>query len=82
MPFRKGARITFSNESRKDLNLLFFDIDFITTKKADPEALYFHASYNRAKPLPLGEDMTLLEGITGKGRFLGISAGVNVNPAY
>src|SRR5580692_9314894 len=28
MPFKKAARILLSNEGTKDLNLLFFDIDF------------------------------------------------------
>ncbi|HEY1217162.1 MAG TPA: DUF2961 domain-containing protein, partial [Bryobacteraceae bacterium] len=47
MPFRKGARITLTNEAGKDLELLFFDIDFITQASPSADNLYFHACWTR-----------------------------------
>ena len=82
MPFRKGARITLSNEAAKDLELLFFDVDFITLPSLPAEDLYFHACWTRTNGAPAGEDAVLLPKVTGKGRFLGVSVGVNINPAY
>jgi hypothetical protein len=80
MPFRTGAKITLSNTTGKDLALLFYDIDFIKSKRA-AGALYFHALFNRQQN-PVGTDVELLPKITGKGRFLGVSVGVNLNPVY
>jgi hypothetical protein len=48
MPFRKGARITITNESQIDLSILFFDVDYTTSKPSD-NWLYFHACWNRTK---------------------------------
>lgn len=80
MPFRTGARITLTNTTGKDLAMLFYDIDFIKNKPVG-SALYFHASFNH-QPYAVGTDVDLLPKITGKGRFLGVSIGVNLNPAY
>ena len=82
MPFRKGARITLTNEAGKDLELLFFDVDFITRATPSPEDLYFHACWTRTARAPVGEDAVLLPKVVGKGRFLGVSVGINLNPAY
>jgi hypothetical protein len=82
MPFRKGARIILTNESGKDLELLFFDMDLVKLGKAPGTALYFHAAWHRQQSSPIGQDVELLPKVTGKGRFLGVSVGLNVNPAY
>jgi hypothetical protein len=82
MPFRKGARITLTNEAATDLELLFFDIDFITLPALPPDNLYFHACWTRTNHAAVGEDAVLLGKVTGKGRFLGVSVGVNINPEY
>lgn len=81
MPFRNGARITVTNESEKDQLLFFFDLDFIKTTP-DPDALYFHAAWSRQDHRPVPQDIDLLPKITGKGRFLGVSVGLNVDSAY
>jgi hypothetical protein len=85
MPFRKGARITLTNEGKTDLELLFFDIDYTLLSKANAnndDMLYFHAAWNRRiKNIP-GKDFDLLPSINGKGRFLGVNVGVNVDSVY
>jgi len=82
MPFKTGAKVVLTNESKSDLDLLFFDIDYITLNHPQPDMLYFHACWNRAIKSPLGKDFELLPHITGKGRFLGVNVGVNVDAAY
>jgi hypothetical protein len=82
MPFKTAARVTLTNESGKDLNLLFFDIDFLQKNIPDKDALYFHAQWSHYPHNAIGQDIELLPKVTGKGRFLGVSAGVNVNSAY
>ncbi len=82
MPFKKGARITLTNENREDLSMLFFDIDFTILPKPPVNMLYFHARWNRSIHSPLGKDFELLPAIRGKGRFLGVNVGVHVDSAY
>jgi hypothetical protein len=82
MPFKKGARVILTNESQKNLDLLFYDIDFVKLAGVPTDMLYFHAYWNRQKTSALGEDFELLPAIRGKGRFLGVNVGVNTNPAY
>jgi Protein of unknown function (DUF2961) len=82
MPFKKGVRITLTNESSLDLNLLFFDIDFITLPKPPDNMLYFHACWNRSVHSEPGKDFELLPAIKGRGRFLGVNVGVNVDSSY
>lgn len=82
MPFRKSAKVLLINDSKKDLPMLFFDIDFITVHEQPADMLYFHAYWNRKKNADLGKDFELLPRIRGKGRFLGINVGVKTDSAY
>ncbi len=82
MPFKKGAKVVLTNESGANLNLLFFDIDYITLDKAQEDMLYFHACWNRSIHSAPGTDFELLPEVKGRGRFLGVNVGVNVDPAY
>ena len=82
MPFKNGAKVTLTNEGSEDLYLLFFDIDFTTYSRPPNDELYFHACWNRSIHPPLGKDFELLPAVKGKGRFLGVSVGVNVDSSY
>ncbi len=82
MPFKTGAKVVISNESKSDLGSLFFDIDYVQLAQPEADMLYFHACWNRAIQSQPGKDFELLPGVTGKGRFLGVNVGVNVDPAY
>jgi hypothetical protein len=82
MPFKSGARIVLKNESGKDLDLLFFDIDFLAKDRPDSAALYFHACWTRTNHAAVGTDAVLLPEVKGRGRFLGVSVGLNVDSAY
>ena len=80
MPFRKAARILLINEGKEAVKL-FYDVDFIK-EKLSPDALYFHAYWTRQTTAKLGDDFEPLPKVTGKGRFLGMSVGLNTDPAY
>ena len=82
MPFKKGAKIIITNESGKTLNNIFFDVDYNLIKKWNDDYLYFHAYWHRDTATKLAVDFELLPQLTGKGRFLGVSIGINGNPAY
>jgi hypothetical protein len=61
--------------------MLFYDVDFLmTTVPAD--ALYLHAYWTRKWTGNLGDDFEMLPKVNGKGRFLGVSVGLNVDSSY
>ena len=82
MPFRKGARIVVTNETGKDQNLIFFDINYRAMRSVPKNALYFHAWWSRDRATTIGEAFAVLPRIEGRGRFLGTSMTVLTNPAY
>jgi len=81
MPFRKGARIVVTNESAEPLPLIFFDVDYRAVTIPD-DALYFHAWWSRDRATKPGQDFVVLPHVPGRGRFLGLSVGVQTNPVY
>jgi hypothetical protein len=82
MPFRRSARVVLSNDSRKDVSNLFYDVDFETVRKLPKDALYFHCYWNRQVRTKLGEDYQILPRVNGRGRLLGVNVGVISNPDY
>jgi hypothetical protein len=80
MPFKKGAKILLKNEG-KEVTMLFYDVDFLL-EKLSSNALYFHAYWTRQLNGNLGTDFELLPKVTGKGRFLGMSVGLNTDSSY
>jgi hypothetical protein len=69
MPFRKSCRITLENINDKDM-VLYYQIDYALTN-VPKNAAYLHAQFRRRNPLPLKQDFTLLDGVKGKGQFVG-----------
>lgn len=79
MPFRKHIRITMENRGRED-QWLYYMITGVHGAVPE-EALYFHASYRQAHPVEKGHTYTVIDGIAGKGQFVGMTmaAGMNGN---
>lgn len=69
MPFRKHARITFTNERSEDLQLLAYQITYSETEVPD-NAGYLHAQWRRATT-DRDNPYTIVDGIQGKGRYVG-----------
>jgi len=81
MPFKKSAKIVIVNESKKDLKMIFYDINYTLETVAD-DALYFHAFWSRDLATTPGEDFEILPRVEGKGRYVGCNIGVNASYAY
>ena len=81
MPYRKGAKITFTNTANEGVTL-FYDINFTREKKIPKEAMYFHACFRHDPATTLGVDHTVLTEVKGRGRFLGMSVGVIADTTY
>lgn len=70
MPFRKHAKITFTNESDKELRLLTFQITY--AKMELPEDVgYFHAQWRKAVVDPKNPDYLIVDSIKGTGKYVG-----------
>ncbi|MGY5851427.1 glycoside hydrolase family 172 protein [Salegentibacter sp. F14] len=82
MPFKEGARISIVNESEKDLNALFYEVNLVKVDHKEEDVLYFHAYWNRELETVLSDDFEILPRVAGKGRFLGTNIGVLTNPKY
>jgi hypothetical protein len=77
MPFRKRARITISNLSAQDARI-YYQINY-ELAPVDDNAAYFHAQFRRNNPLPYKEVHTILDGVTGRGHYVGTYVGWGVN---
>jgi hypothetical protein len=69
MPFRKHAKITMENLDSRDM-VVYYQIDYTQTE-VPKDAAYFHAQFRRVNPLPFKEVYTILDGVKGKGQYVG-----------
>lgn len=69
MPFRKSCKITMTNIDDKRMTL-YYQIDYILTDVPETAA-YLHAQFRRVNPLPDKEDYTILDGVKGRGQYVG-----------
>jgi hypothetical protein len=77
MPFRKSAKITIENLSSEQVTV-YYQVDYTLTDVPDDVA-YFHAQWRRSNPLPYKEVHTILDGVTGKGHYVGTYLAWQVN---
>ena len=82
MPFKTGARITVTNESDKQLDAIFYDVNMVQKKHEGKDLLYFHAYWSRDLATAPGTAFTILPEVEGKGRFLGTNIGIFTNKKY
>jgi hypothetical protein len=69
MPFRAGCRMTLTNLADTEMTV-YYQINYTLTDVPD-DAAYFHAQFRRVNPLPWKEVYTILEGVKGKGHYVG-----------
>jgi hypothetical protein len=90
MPYRKGARMTVTNEGAQAVGAFYSNIDFIRVPALPADALYFHAQYRQASPCvavkgenpmrnPDGKQNYVLAEARGRGQFMGCTLGVLLN---
>jgi len=70
MPFRKSAKIVITNESKKPLVALYWNIDWIQKESLPPDTAYFCAQYRREFPCKEGKDYLILDA-EGPGHYVG-----------
>ncbi len=79
MPFRKRCRITFENLADDEMTL-YYQVNY-SLGDVDENAGYFHAQFRRINPLPYKDVYTILDGVEGKGRYVGTYMAWGVNNA-
>ncbi len=77
MPFRKRCKITMTNLGA-DKMTLYYQINYTLTDVPD-DAAYFHAQFRRSNPLPYKQVHTILDGVKGRGHYVGTYMAWGVN---
>lgn len=77
MPFRQGAKMTLTNIADEPMTL-YYQITYAETEVPD-DAAYFHAQFRRVNPLPYKGVYTILEGVRGRGHYVGTYMAWGVN---
>lgn len=77
MPFRKKCKITVENINPTESMRLYYQVDYTLTDIGQDEA-YLHAQYRRSRSTS-GSLHTILDGVKGKGHYVGTYMAVGVN---
>ena len=77
MPFREKAKFTIENINTDTLTV-YYQIDYTLTD-VPQTAAYFHAQFRRINPLPYKDVYTIVDGIKGKGHYVGTYMAWQVN---
>jgi hypothetical protein len=77
MPFRKRCRITLENRDAEAM-VLYYQIDYALDDVRD-DAAYFHAQFRRVNPLSYKQVHTIVDGVRGKGHYVGTYLAWGVN---
>lgn len=77
MPFRKSAKLTLENIDDNPITI-YYQIDY-TKGDVPRNAGYFHAEFRRVNPVPYKQVYTILDGVKGKGQYVGTYLSVGVH---
>ncbi|HEX3916181.1 MAG TPA: glycoside hydrolase family 172 protein [Caulobacteraceae bacterium] len=77
MPFRSRARFTLENRSDEAI-YVYYQINYALTD-VPQDVAYFHAQFRRVNPLPYKDVYTVLEGVAGRGQYVGTYMAWGVN---
>lgn len=77
MPFQKGARITIENLDDEQ-QTIYYQINYTLTEVPD-DLGRFHAQFRRSNPLPYKSVHTILDGVRGRGHYVGTYMAWGVN---
>jgi hypothetical protein len=69
MPFKKSCKITMENLGEKRASV-YYQIDYSLEAVAE-DTPYFHAQFRRVNPLPEKDVYTIVDGIKGRGNYVG-----------
>ncbi len=71
MPFNKKAKITIENQHECSIPAFFYQIDYVIFDEPQTDVAYFHAQWRRERLTELGKDYVILDGVKGKGHYVG-----------
>lgn len=77
MPFRRRCRMTFTNLAPEAMRL-FYQINYTLTDVPE-DCAYFHAQFRRVNPVPYKALYTILDGVRGRGHYVGTVMAWGVN---
>jgi hypothetical protein len=77
MPFHKSCRITMENLDDKAM-VLYYQVNYTLTD-IPADAATFHAQFRRENPLKTKGTYTIVDGIKGKGQYVGTYLAVGVH---
>jgi len=69
MPFHQQAHLTIENLGEEEV-ILYYQVDYTLTTVPE-DAARFHAQWRRSKPVAYKQVHTLLDGVKGKGQYVG-----------
>jgi hypothetical protein len=77
MPFRERCKVTLENQSLEPITC-YYQLNY-ALGPVPADAAYFHAQFRRSNTLPPKQPHTLLEGVTGRGHYVGTYLAWGVN---
>jgi hypothetical protein len=77
MPFRTGAHFSIENIGAASTGF-YYQIDYALTA-VPADAAYLHATWRRSSPVAAGDVHTIVDGVSGRGKYLGTYLAVGVN---
>lgn len=78
MPFRRHCRVTLENRHPDSSRQTCYQITYTLSDLPD-DLYYFHAQFRRVNPLPYAQAYTIVDGVAGRGQYVGTSMGWSVN---
>ena len=79
MPFQQRCKITFENRSENEC-ICYYQINYCL-REIPKNAGYFHAQFRQKMILDYKEEYIILDGVEGKGRYVGTALFVGLNGA-
>ena len=78
MPFQARCRITLESRHPSHAAHCYYQINYTLTHVPE-DVGRFHAQFRRVNPLPAGEVYTILDGVRGRGQYVGTSMGWSIH---
>ena len=82
MPFAAGARIEVTNEHPAAIEGFFYQVDYELVDELPTDTGRFHAQFRRTNPTTKGVDHIVLDGVCGRGQYVGTYIGVAALERY
>lgn len=82
MPFRRRARLVLENGHPNPIPAFFYQVDYRLTESLPEDTVYFHAQWRRESLTRKGEDYVILDGVRGRGHYIGTYLGIAALERY